>query len=460
MMVDTRSSFQLPDHDEAVARHLSHELGISRITATLLAQRGITQVDQARLFLTPDLDRDWLDPLIIPGMAAAADAVEAQLRAGGDIVIYGDFDVDGISATAVMTKGLSALGAPFGVSIRSMIPRRLDEGYGFTQASLERLEAMEPGMVLTVDNGISAQREVQELLSRGVKVVVTDHHEPGDLVPQGVPVADPKLDPDCPSSILAGVGVALKLIQVLGQRLGQPELWKTYTDIATLGTVADQMLLMGENRALVAHGVARMNDDPSPAIAAFKTAFPKSVPLSADGLSYNLLPRINSAGRVGDSNVALDLLLAPDIETATRCIQDLETLNVERRRLEAEFTDAAIALAKDCYHDERALVLGAHGWHEGVKGIVAARLAGMYQVPTVLFSYIDDVAHGSGRSFGQVNLFKALEPCAHLFTRYGGHEAAVGITMPVANIDAFRSLLCQQMELLPSEQFVPETQVD
>lgn len=436
---------------------LQQQLGLPRFIATTLVARGIDTPQKAQRFLEPSLDRDWRNPYDIPGLSAVADVLEQAIKQAQRIVVFGDFDVDGISATAVLTRGLRALGAcaiPF-------IPRRNDEGYGITVAAIERVMELAPDVLVTVDCGIACDAEVKILLERGVTVAVTDHHEPADLVPQDVAVADPKTDASCPSCILAGVGVALKLVQALGGRFGYPHLWRSYTDLATLGTVADLMPMVDENRALVADGIKKINASPRPCLAALLgTSGAAGKPVTSTNLSFSLIPRINAAGRMGDAQPALDLLLTDDFDEAVRCAERLESINDQRRTIEAELSEIAKVQAAQQYHGQRALVVAGEGWHEGVKGIVASRLVGIYGVPCLLFTIEGDEARGSGRSVGQVNLFKAVESCSDLLTRFGGHEAAVGVTLPVENLEEFGERLCAYMDQLPEGEFHPLVQID
>ena len=278
---------------EAVAS-LQRELHMPHFIAATLVSRGIDTPEAANRFLTPSLDRDWRDPYTIPGLSEAADALEAAIRRGDHILVFGDFDLDGISATTVMTRGLRE----FGARVTPFIPRRFEEGYAITPAAIERLSQVKPDFLVTVDCGIACKAEVRLLQERGIEVAVTDHHEPSDLVPEGVPVADPKRDPACPSAILAGVGVALKMVQALGGRFGKPHLWRQYTDFATLGTIADLMPMRDENRALVADGLRRINQAPRPCIAALlDTSGASGKQVTATNLSFSIIPRLNAAGR-------------------------------------------------------------------------------------------------------------------------------------------------------------------
>lgn len=451
------AQFNIKAADPAAVTRIACGLGLPRFVAATLVARGIHHPEDVRRFLEPSLDRDWLDPYSIPGLSAVADALEEVMRRDGRIVVFGDFDLDGISATSVLTRGLRALGAhatPF-------IPRRFEEGYGLSEAALRRAQESHPDFIVTVDCGIACKNEVAAVIAAGVGLAITDHHEPADLVPEGVPVADPKCDGACESSILAGVGVTLKLVQVLGARFGYPHLWRSYTDLATLGTVADLMPMRGENRALVADGIERMNVQPRPCIAALLgTSGAADKRVSATNLSFSLIPRLNAAGRMGDAQLALDLLMTDDFDAACRLASELESVNDQRRTIEAELSVIAKAQAAEIYHGQRALIVSGEGWHEGVKGIVASRLVNTYGVPSLLFTVDGDEARGSGRSVGQVNLFKAVESTSDLLTRFGGHDAAVGVTLPAANLPAFTERLCAYMDTLPEGAFHPLIEID
>ena len=451
------AQFKVNAADPHVVARLRERFALPQFIATVMAARGIATDEQADRFLSPSLDRDWRDPYEIPGIGPVVDALEAAIRDRRHIVVFGDFDVDGVSATTVLTRGLRALGGyatPF-------IPRRFDEGYALTDAAYQRIKQLNPEVIVTVDCGIACRDEVAAIVADGVDVVITDHHEPSELCPQGVPLVDPKTDPNCPSAILAGVGVALKVVQALGGRFGYPHLWRSYTDLATLGTIADLMPMRDENRALVADGLSHINGSPRPCLAALLgQAGVAGKSVSATDLSFSLIPRLNAAGRLGDAQVALDLLMTDDFDTACKLAADLEATNDKRRTIEAELSEVARAKAVEVYHGQRALVVAGEGWHEGVKGIVASRLVHTYGVPCLLFTICGDEARGSGRTVGQVNLFKAVESCEDLLTRFGGHEAAVGVTLPADKLDAFAERLCAYMDALPEDAFHPLVEID
>lgn len=441
----------LAKNDPSLEGELVSGLHLAPLVARIMVAHGIGSVEEGRLFLTPSLERDWADPLVIPGMAEVAARVERAVRSGEPIAVFGDFDVDGITSTCLLTEALRALGA----HVRPFIPHRFDEGYGLTCQALDRvLEDCSPSLVITVDNGIAARDEVGYLIERGIDIVVTDHHEPADLVPRQIPVTDPKIDAEGPSRELAGAGVALKLVQVLGERLGKPKLWRSFTEIAALGTVSDMMTLTPENRALVADGIAHMRTTTRPGYVALAAVTRTDLStITADALSFSLIPRLNAAGRMADPTLALDLLLARDADGAARLAVSLERINQERRAIEAELTEQAEALVQRTYDGGRAIVVGGEGWHEGVKGIVASRLVNRYHVPALLFSIEDGVARGSGRSVGNVNLFEAVEKCSDLLIRFGGHAGAVGVTCAAENLDALRERLGAVLSELPDEDF-------
>ncbi len=452
------AQFNVRPANAAVVELFERQLGLPHFIAVSLAARGVSTVEQAQRFFSPSLDRDWGNPYTIPGLDAVVDSLEEAILRGDHIVVFGDFDVDGISATTVLTRGLRQMGAlatPF-------IPRRFDEGYALTEAAFQRVMELgpTPDFIVTVDCGISCRAIVDHIVGQGVRVAITDHHEPADSVPVDVPIVDPKRAGLKEDAVLAGVGVALKVVQALGARFGLPHLWRDYTDLAALGTVADLMPMVGQNRALVADGLARINENTRPCIAALLAQAGAAEETTSTNLSFSAVPRLNAAGRMGDSSCALELLMCDDPARCQALAAQLEEINAQRRSIEAELAETAKMQAEEIYRGQRALVVAGAGWHEGVKGIVASRLVGSYGVPVILFTIDGDEARGSGRSVGRVNLFKAVESCADLLTRFGGHEAAVGVTLPVDNLQEFSDRLCAFMDKLPQAAFHPALSID
>ena len=444
--------------DAAAVTDLVQGMGLSPIVARILVNRGIDSQEAAERFLTPRLAEEWLPPSVIPGMDEVASRVARAVTEGEHIVVFGDFDLDGMSSAALAQRGLAVLGA----RVRATVPDRFAEGYGLTPASVERLVALEADLVLTVDCGISSAAEVDLLRDAGVDVAVTDHHEPADAVPQGIAVADPKLVAESPSSALAGAGVALKLVQAVGTLLGQDDAWRELTDLSALGTIADIVPLVGENRALVADGIARMRRSPRPGLAALAEVAGCDIgALGADEVAYQLAPRLNAAGRMADPHVALDLLLSDDPIASEALARELDGFNRLRQSTEREMGEAAVAMAeREFTAGDRVLVLAAEGWHDGVKGIVASRLAARFGVPALVFNIEDGTARGSGRSVGEVDLFSAVSSAGEILERFGGHAAAVGATLPAERVPELRERLSRHLETVPAEEFVTPSLVD
>jgi single-stranded-DNA-specific exonuclease len=445
------------DADDAAVAALSRSAGVSSLVAGILVARGVVDAEAAHRFLSPDIARDWRPPESLPGIVECAAEVARAVRDGESIAVFGDFDADGVTATAVLTLGLRALGA----TVTPVLPHRVNDGYGLGEASVARLIEMRPGLVITVDCGIASADEVGQLTDAGVRVVVTDHHEPSGLLPQGVPVADPRL-PGAAFDGFAGAGVALKLLQACGEELGSPDSWLDVADLAALGTVADVVPMLDENRALVAYGLERMRLDPRPGIAALvSVAGVKIEAIDAERIAFGLAPRINAAGRMAHPDDALELLMTESEVEARRLAAILDAHNRARQEAEQDLLKTASSLAEAVFKPgDRALVLAGEGWHEGVRGIVAGRLAGTYGVPTLLFCIEDGVARGSGRSAAGVDLHTAVTSCAEHVSQFGGHAAAVGVTLAAEALQRFEECLKAALATVPAELFEPKLPID
>ena len=454
-----------PRIDTEIVDSLVRDCGVSRTTAEILYSRGLKNRDSVERFMTASLERDWLDPHLIPGMTQAAERVVRAINDKERICVFGDYDVDGMSATALLVRGLARLG----VIASPILPHRLEEGYGLSETSIVRIMQLEPDLVITVDSGISSREQVAQLKAHGIDVVVTDHHEPGDCVPQDIPVANPKLDACYGLRVeeggcgcdLSGAGVALKLLQIVGERFDQPDLWLEFVDLAALGTVADVMPLLGENRALVSAGVDKMRTDPLLGIAELaKVVRIDKQNLSAERISFSLAPRLNAAGRMGTPLDALNLLLTDSVAEAVHYSEILDQRNRDRQEIETELMQQVLARIDETYKGERGIVLAGDSWHDGVKGIVASRVAERYGVPTILCSTEKGIAIGSGRSVGNVDLFVGLEAASQYLIRWGGHCAAAGLSLEVENLDAFRTAFLAYLDTLPEEQFYGDRTAD
>jgi single-stranded-DNA-specific exonuclease len=423
--------------DETAVARLVSEANLSSLVARILVSRGVEEPDDARVFLEPTLDAYWRDPEMLPGMTQAADAVAEAIRAEKSVCVFGDFDADGVTAAALAVRGLRGLDG----RVDAVLPHRFREGYGLTRESVDRLIGLAPDMVVTVDCGVSAAEQVARLAEAGVDVVVTDHHEPGGEVPQGVPVTDPKLveESDGVSHGLSGAGMALKLVQAVGERVGRPDAYRELTDLAALGTIGDVVPLLGENRGLVGDGLARMRAAPRAGLAALgEVAGLDMAALASERAAFGIVPRLNAAGRVSDPRVAFDLLMTDEADEAARLARELDECNRIRQQVELDLFEQAAGVAQEAVEAGSGLIVVAgEGWHEGVRGIVASRLTRLHRLPAFVFTTDGEEARGSGRSVPGLDLFAALSSVEHLFDRFGGHSAAVGATLPAERLREF-----------------------
>lgn len=410
-------------------------LSVSPRLAGLLWNRGLTTPEAMDFFLCPGL-RHLMPPGDIPGLTQAAEAVAAALTSGKRLTIWGDYDVDGVTSTAL----LSDFFARRGFSVGHYIPARLDEGYGLSIPGLEKLAASGTDMVLTVDCGITAVAEARRARELGLSLVITDHHLPGPELPDAVALANPKLS-DNEGRDLAGVGVAFFLAAALNRMLpGEPVDVRQFLDLAAMGTLADVVSLTGQNRIIVKNGLLLLADAARPGIFALKEAsnyYPKA-PLEATQVTFGLAPRINAAGRLNRAQEALDLLLAPDLDTARPLAKALDELNVQRRAEEDAISGEALAQAQ-AQSGNPAMVLHAPHWHQGVIGIVASRVVDAHYRPTLIITADNGKLKGSGRSIPEVDLHAALAACQEHLLGFGGHHQAAGLSLAPESLDALRA---------------------
>ena len=448
-------TWTLPACPHRTVAELAQELGISELTASVLVRRGYTDVAAARAFL--DGEPLSYDPLLLGDMAEACERIRAAVAAGGRICVHGDYDVDGIAATALAVLLLRELGG----DVVWHLPSRFDEGYGVSRETLARLADEGCDLVLTVDCGITAVAEVAEAHARGLDVIVTDHHRPGQALPACPVVAT---QPSAyPFPELCGTGVVYKLGQAL---FGvDSEVPRRHLDLVALATIADVVPLLDENRALAIAGLRALARTQKPGLQALMRAAgvdPAAVDAGACG--FRLGPRINAAGRLGHPRAALDLLLTDDAEVARRLAHELEELNRERQAVEARiFREAAAQV--EAWDDEqrarRAFVVTGHDWHEGVIGIVASRLVERFHRPVVLIAGGDGNWKGSGRSIPAFDLHAGLGACSALLERWGGHRAAAGLAIKPEDIDAFAAAFAAHAaEVLGKDDLRPVTQID
>jgi single-stranded-DNA-specific exonuclease len=464
-MIPARWAVPPPPDPRRVAA-LAATLGLPDALAALLVGRGFGEPALARAFLRPRLD-GLGDPGALAGMAEAVALVARAVRAGTPILVHGDYDVDGQCAAALLTRVLRAAGG----NAHAFVPHRVRDGYDFGPAGLAAAVRLGAGLVITCDCGITAVETVARARAAGIEVLVTDHHLPGDILPPATAVLDPRR-PDCPSTDkdLSGTGVAFKLAQALAPALGlSPHLPFHFLDFVALATVADVVPLTGENRILVRHGLKLLADSRWAGLRALvEAAGLAGRGLRAGHVGFILAPRLNAAGRIGDAELGLRLLLTDDPARAAALVRELETLNARRQALDQRILDEAVAAAERALAqapgggaDERALVLAADGWHPGVIGIVASRLVERYARPTLLIAWEGDVGRGSGRSVPGFDLHAALERVGHLLEKYGGHTMAAGLTLRRERYEAFRVAFCAvARELLGPDDLVPAQRVD
>src|ERR671935_3270619 len=425
---------------------LAQELGVSEITASVLVRRGYGDPAEARAFLAGE--QPLHDPFLLGDMGVAVERIRAAISEGKRICVHGDYDADGICATALAVLVLREAGA----NVEWHLPSRFDEGYGVSGETLTRLAEEGCGLVLTVDCGITAVEEVARANELGLDIVVTDHHRPADELPACPIVATRPSEYPFPE--LCGTGVVYKLGQAL---LGtESEALRRHLDLVGLATVADVVPLVGENRSLAIAGLRALARTPKPGLRALmKTARVDPAALDEASIGFRLAPRINAAGRLGHPATALELLLTEDAERAERLAFELETLNRERQGVEDRILREALAQVESWPESRRAhhgYVLADAGWHEGVIGIVASRLVEPVPRPVVLVAGGDDLWKGSGRSIGVFDLHAGLAACAEHLERFGGHRAAAGLSIEPERVEAFADAFAVHADgVLPEE---------
>ena len=407
------------------------QAGYSPLTARVLCSRGYDTPEKARQFLSAS---EFLpDPLEMKDMDKAAERLRLALRRGEHIAVFGDYDVDGITATCLLTEFLRGQGG----KVSHYIPGRIEEGYGLNEQAITMLKEQGVSLIVTVDCGITADREALYCRQIGIDLIITDHHECKEDLPDAVAVVDPhRKDRTYPHQNLAGVGVAFKLASAI---IGSQEaILDRFSDLLCLGTVADVMPLTGENRTFVVRGLHALSTDPRPGIAALMNECGcDGKQMTASAIGYTLAPRINAAGRMGQVELATELVLTRDPARAQELARMLCHLNRQRQEVEANIYQEAVAMLSGT-DGHNAIVLAGENWHQGVVGIVASRLAEEYACPTYLICLDGERGKASSRSYGGFNLFASLEKLSDLLESYGGHELAAGFTIGRGAIDDFR----------------------
>jgi single-stranded-DNA-specific exonuclease len=444
-------------HDEPAIRQLTAQLRISPLLAQVLIARGFRDADVARRFLDARLV-DLHPPELLPGVNEAADRIVSALKAKRRITIYGDYDVDGVTATSLLWHCLRLQGA----TVDYYIPSRMEEGYGLNQAAIRQLHEEDPGrLLISVDCGIASVAEAELARSLGLELIITDHHHIGEILPEAAVLVHPRLPgTSYPFGDLCGVGVALKLAWAVCQRLGDGkkatpamrEYLKSAVGLAAVGTIADVVPLLQENRVIVRYGLQSLRENPSVGLRALMrvAGLDEKPTLKADDIGFSLGPRINAAGRLGQARLAVELLTTESTERALMLAQYLDELNKNRKTVERRILKQAREMveANPDWEHHKTLVLAHHEWHPGVIGIVASRVSEEFGKPTVLIALKDDgTGQGSGRSYAGFNLYDGLAACQDWMVGFGGHQAAAGVRVQASQVESLRTALANHAEL-------------
>ena len=450
-------------HDSARVAGLERAAGVPSVVAQLLILRGVQDAATARLFLDAKLT-GLREPDLLPGVPAAADRIYEAIQAKRRIIVYGDYDADGMTSSSILFRCLTLLGGDVGY----YVPNRMDEGYGLNDEALKTLHGRGASLVITVDCGIASVAQAETARQLGLDLIITDHHEFGDELPRATAIVHPRLPGYAyPFAGLCGAGVALKLAWALCQRASQAkkvsEPMRNFllqaVGLAALGTVADVVPLVDENRILVRHGLTSLKERPTLGLAALLkvTELDKKPALSSEDIGFTLAPRINAAGRLGQAQLGVELLITENAERAQALAEYIHQLNTSRDSLERSVMLAATKMIKEDFDAENdpAFVLAGRGWHPGVIGIVAGRLVEKFHRPVVLIA-LDQLGVklgiGSARSANGLNLHEALAECTDHLASHGGHAAAAGLKVEESKVDAFRAAFCEHVSGAVSDE--------
>lgn len=457
MVYSPKKRWRLRAWSQEQAADLAERLGIPAVVGQLLLNRGICDEATARQFLSGGLE-SLCDPFLMQGMDVAVDRILTALSTGEKITVYGDYDVDGITATSLLFNVLR----DFGGNIEYYIPERQSEGYGLHVEALKQIAASGSSLLITVDCGISAYREVDAVSY--LDIIITDHHQPPEVLPAAFSVINPK-QPGCPypDKDLAGVGVAYKLCQALSQRMRNGFDCSQYLDIVAIGTVADMVSLHGENRLMVKYGIERLRETDNPGLLALLAVCGiNPADINAGKIGFTIAPRLNASGRLHHAAAGVELLTSHDVERVQAIAADLNLTNTERQEVERQILEKAeeLLIGTD-WNAVKALVLAGDDWHPGVIGIVASRLVERYHRPTVLISVRDGVGKGSCRSIPGFDMYEGLRRCSDLLVQFGGHHQAAGLSLSADNIPSFAHRLNTIAgEDLSDDDFFPVLNID
>ena len=439
---------------------LQEQLNIPREIAQLLALRGITDFDRAKIFFRPEEEK-LHDPFLMKDMEAAACRLSTAIRNSEKVIIYGDYDVDGTTAISVLYIFLKG----FGLDVEYYIPDRFKEGYGINEEGIHFALQKNADLIVSVDCGITAIKEAKYVKEQGMDLIICDHHTVGSSIPDAVAVLDPKRT-DCtyPFDGLSGAGVGFKLVQGTVQKLGLPiTLPHAFFDLVAISIASDIVPIVDENRTLMRLGLKQINKNPRPGIKALLDLIQMQPgTITTTQIVFSIGPRINAAGRMGDASTAVQLLIAEDEVTADRYAKQLEAINIKRRTIDSETMEEAMEMLENQFDmsETSAMVLHHPDWHLGVIGIVASRLVDAHYRPAIMLSTVDGKIKGSARSIKGFNIYNALKECDDLLEQFGGHEFAAGLTMDIHNLEEFRSRINEiACRMLSENDFKPVLEI-
>ena len=443
--------------DEKLVDEICERYNLNKVIGKIIVNRHVVNDEDVRIFITPTRD-DFHNPFLFKGMDIAVERIIKAIKNKEKILIYGDYDVDGITSTTVLKKYLMDRG----ISVDTYIPNRLHEGYGLNKNAINTIKERNIDLIITVDCGISAIEEVDYAVRLGMDIIVTDHHEVGEKLPNALAVIDAKRkDNTYPFRALAGVGVVFKLIQALSIKLEiKPEEYLKYLDLVCVGTISDIVPLEGENRTIAKLGLMLIKVTRNLGLRELiKSSGYKEI--DSNTISFGVAPRINACGRMGHEEEALKLFLADDLESATKITKELNEYNTLRQSTEkAIYEDAVQQIEKNHLDENNSIVLGGKGWHHGVIGIVSSKVTDKYYKPSILLSFEDNIAKGSGRSVPGFDLYEGLAKCEDLLEKYGGHSMAVGLTLKKENLENFKERFEQIAKEKNIKELVPIIYID
>ena len=450
--------WQIYEIDVDKVEELKEKYKLNDLLATILVNRGITSKEKIRQFLEPTR-QDFYNPYLMKDMEIAVERIVKAIENQEKVIIYGDYDVDGITSTTVLKKFLKDLG----LEVSYYIPNRLNEGYGLNNTAIEKIVNEGYSLMITVDCGISAIEEIDYANSLGLETIVTDHHEPGEVLPKALAVVDNKRkDSTYPFRDLAGVGVAFKLCQAIGMKLElKEETYLKYLDIVCVGTISDIVPLVDENRVITKLGLLLVKQTKNMGLRSIINSSGYSK-VDSNTISFGVAPRINACGRMGKAEEALELLLSTDIYKVNELTKKLNEHNKERQEIEKNIYESAVEKIEKNHLDEnRTIVVGGEDWHHGVIGIVSSKITDMYFKPSILLSFEENgTGKGSGRSIPGFDLHQALTKCQDTLEKFGGHSMAVGVTIKKENLEKFRKEFEKVAEEEKIEDIVPILNVD